>query len=99
MRMFPSLVNCCTINWIDPWPENALLSVGTEKMSDLTLEDEDKVAMKQIRTKMGELACKIHTSAIDFSAQFTQLMRRKVYVTPKNYIDTISMFYKILKER
>jgi len=46
MRMFPSLVNCCTINWIDPWPENALLSVGTEKMLDLTLEDVDKEGMK-----------------------------------------------------
>ena len=42
MRMFPSLVNCCTINWIDPWPESALLSVGSEKMLDLSLEDMKK---------------------------------------------------------
>ena len=24
LRMFPSLVNCCTIDWINPWPEDAL---------------------------------------------------------------------------
>ena len=30
MRMFPSLVNCCTINWVDPWPEDALLSVSQD---------------------------------------------------------------------
>ena len=28
IRMFPSLVNCCTIDWIKPWPEDALLSVS-----------------------------------------------------------------------
>jgi dynein heavy chain len=25
---FPSLVNCCTIDWFSNWPEEALLSVG-----------------------------------------------------------------------
>ena len=27
-RMFPSLVNCCTIDWYDEWPQDALLSVA-----------------------------------------------------------------------
>lgn len=27
-RMFPSLVNCCTLNWFDRWPEEALLYVS-----------------------------------------------------------------------
>lgn len=20
MRMFPSIINCCTIDWLNPWP-------------------------------------------------------------------------------
>lgn len=28
LRMFPSLVNCCTIDWFTEWPEEALLGVG-----------------------------------------------------------------------
>lgn len=28
LRMFPSLVNCTTINWFLPWPEEALSSVA-----------------------------------------------------------------------
>jgi dynein heavy chain len=28
LRMFPSLVNCCTIDWFSEWPEEALLGVG-----------------------------------------------------------------------
>lgn len=29
MRKFPSLVNCCTIDWLNPWPEEALFSVAS----------------------------------------------------------------------
>ncbi len=28
LRMFPSLVNCCTIDYFTEWPEEALLGVG-----------------------------------------------------------------------
>ena len=27
-RMFPSIVNCCTIDWFTEWPSDALLSVA-----------------------------------------------------------------------
>jgi len=27
-RMFPSIINCCAIDWFDKWPEDALLSVA-----------------------------------------------------------------------
>ena len=28
LRMFPSLVNCCAIDWFLPWPQEALRSVA-----------------------------------------------------------------------
>lgn len=28
LRMFPSLINCCTIDWFTEWPEEALQGVG-----------------------------------------------------------------------
>ena len=34
LRMFPSLVNCCTIDWFMPWPEEALKSVAMDKMTE-----------------------------------------------------------------
>ena len=33
-RMFPSLVNCCTIDWFSAWPEDALFSVAHRLLSD-----------------------------------------------------------------
>lgn len=44
LRMFPSLVNCCTINWFDPWPEDALLSVAKKFISTIdALKEEEKL--------------------------------------------------------
>ena len=42
--MFPSLVNCCTIDWFTEWPEEALMNVakGIVGSGDLELgADED----------------------------------------------------------
>ena len=34
LRMFPSLVNCCTIDWFTNWPTEALLDVAKGFVSD-----------------------------------------------------------------
>lgn len=33
--MFPSLVNCCTIDWFEKWPEDALLSVAQNTLAKI----------------------------------------------------------------
>lgn len=41
-RQFPSLVNCCTLDWFSKWPEQALLYVSTEFLKELP-ETSDEV--------------------------------------------------------
>ena len=44
-RMFPSLVNCCTIDWFIEWPREALLSVSQSAFEQVDLGgDEIKVS-------------------------------------------------------
>lgn len=38
LRMFPSLVNCCTIDWFTEWPEDALLGVAKSSFANLNVE-------------------------------------------------------------
>ena len=39
-RMFPSLVNCCTIDWFTEWPREALLSVAETFFEHVDLGDD-----------------------------------------------------------
>ncbi|KAG1710882.1 hypothetical protein DVH05_013606 [Phytophthora capsici] len=34
-RKFPALVNCAVTDWFQPWPKEALLSVGREKLKEI----------------------------------------------------------------
>jgi dynein heavy chain len=35
LRMFPSLVNCCAIDWFLAWPQDALKSVAEVFLNDV----------------------------------------------------------------
>ncbi|OAE31694.1 hypothetical protein AXG93_3384s1680 [Marchantia polymorpha subsp. ruderalis] len=51
LRMFPSLVNCCTIDWFSEWPEEALRSVASKFVSEMgmsqLMEAEGQVKIMQ----------------------------------------------------
>lgn len=43
LRMFPSLVNCCTIDWFLPWPKEALQSVAETFLDDVELDQREGI--------------------------------------------------------
>ena len=45
LRMFPSLVNCCTIDWFSEWPLEALDSVANTFLADVAKSFEDPKAL------------------------------------------------------
>jgi dynein heavy chain len=55
-RMFPSLVNCCTLDWFSRWPEEALLYVSSEFLKELDLPSEN------VRNALSEMCMTIHTT-------------------------------------
>lgn len=42
--MYPSLVNCTTIDLFADWPQDALLEVGERYLSQIELAGDDKVS-------------------------------------------------------
>ena len=38
--MFPSLVNCTTIDWFTEWPHDALEKVASKFLEDMDMDDE-----------------------------------------------------------
>lgn len=39
LRMFPSLINCCTIDWFQAWPEDALEMVANKFLEEVEMAD------------------------------------------------------------
>ncbi|KAK2953633.1 putative Dynein axonemal heavy chain 6 [Blattamonas nauphoetae] len=53
-RMFPSLVNCCTIDWVDNWPNEALYSVALKFFSSEHLGSDPAERMKEKKVDESE---------------------------------------------
>lgn len=92
-RKFPSLVNCCTLDWYDNWPEQALNSVSKEYFQ--VLENvEDK-----IKNDLSEIFSNIHRSVELAADRYYSELRRKTYVTPKSFLDCIQGYLDNLFKR
>eukprot|EP00698_Gefionella_okellyi_P007692 TRINITY_DN1880_c0_g3_i1.p1 TRINITY_DN1880_c0_g3~~TRINITY_DN1880_c0_g3_i1.p1 ORF type:complete len:4251 (-),score=1210.42 TRINITY_DN1880_c0_g3_i1:76-12828(-) len=91
LRMFPSLVNCCTIDWFAPWPEQALRSVALRFLSSTP-------GIKSV-PDIAEMCVLFHQTTAELSAQYLQELRRHNFVTPTSYLELISTFKTILAER
>ncbi len=44
MRMFPSLINCCTIDWFTEWPDDALTKVAQKFLATLETQENYRLA-------------------------------------------------------
>jgi hypothetical protein len=60
LRMFPSLVNCTTIDWFNNWPLEALRSVARSSCADLELGPTADGDAGEARMLEGVLAACVH---------------------------------------
>uniref|UniRef100_A0A8C4TE89 Dynein axonemal heavy chain 10 n=1 Tax=Erpetoichthys calabaricus TaxID=27687 RepID=A0A8C4TE89_ERPCA len=92
-RNFPGLVNNTGIDWFLPWPPQALQAVAQSFLG------ENPMIPSQHTEAVTGHVCMIHESVGEFSKIFHQKLRRSNYVTPKNYLDFISTYCKLLEEK
>lgn len=92
-RQFPSLVNCCTLDWFSRWPEQALLYVSNEFLKELP------DATEEVKSGLAEMCMKIHISVEEAADRFYESLRRRIYTTPKSYLDLISLYLQKLDEK
>ena len=89
LRLYPSLVNCCTIDWFEIWPEDALEQVAVRFTTDLNVEESVKVN--------AVVACKFfHICAKDISTRFYEASGRKTYITSAAFLDLISAYSDLM---
>merc|ERR1719506_2934073 len=100
LRMFPSLVNCCTIDWFLPWPAEALYSVADQKLGEMELAPNvplvSELPMKEEVLQMFKL---VHQSVEECADLFLAETKRPSYVTPTSFLELLAAFGMILKRK
>ncbi|XP_071830856.1 dynein axonemal heavy chain 1-like isoform X2 [Apostichopus japonicus] len=93
LRQFPSLVNCCTIDWFSEWPDEALMSVAKNFLSDIPdLDEGDEVV-----DGLVSMCVVVHQSVAEKSKMFLAELSRHNYVTPTSYLELLGIFAKLLQ--
>jgi len=89
LRKFPSLVNCCTIDWFTEWPADALLTVAESFMADIKMEAD-------VRKAVLKMCCYFQDSVSKISKDYFSEARRYNYVTPTSYLELLGAFRSLL---
>lgn len=89
LRQFPSLIHCCTIDWFQPWPADALESVAQHYLRPLKLDKFGR-GKEEVVVKVCEY---FHVTTRNLASRILDEERRHVYVTPTTFLhllDTLS---------
>lgn len=93
LRKFPSLINCCTIDWFTAWPSDALVAVAEKFLADVEMDS------PAVRKAIVDTCQYFHVSVMDHSERFLKQLRRQNYVTPTSYLELIIAFKSFLARR
>nr|XP_054101684.1 dynein axonemal heavy chain 1 isoform X2 [Callithrix jacchus] len=95
LRQFPSLVNCCTIDWFNEWPAEALKSVATMFLNEIPeLESSNEEIQGLI-----QVCVYIHQSVSKKCTEYLAELARHNYVTPKSYLELLHIFSILIGQK
>uniref|UniRef100_S4R9C8 Dynein heavy chain AAA module D4 domain-containing protein n=1 Tax=Petromyzon marinus TaxID=7757 RepID=S4R9C8_PETMA len=92
LRSFPSLISCCTIDWFQAWPEDALEKVANHFLDDVEMSQE-------VRDEAVVMCKHFHQSVRALSKRFYESLQRRTYVTPTSYLELIKTFKSLLERK
>jgi len=93
LRQFPSLVNCCTIDWFTAWPADALQAVAKKFLQTIPDLQED------VRVACGDMCQSFHSDSEGLAKRFKDELKRIYYSTPTSFLELIQTFKQLLAEK
>eukprot|EP00755_Sulcionema_specki_P039442 Sspe_Gene.24365::Locus_9652_Transcript_6_6_Confidence_0.333_Length_4767::g.24365::m.24365/K10408/DNAH; dynein heavy chain, axonemal len=95
--MFPSLVNCMTIDWYTKWPSEALEQVAC-RLFQKAASGSASTVQANVK-KLAPMCVTMHTTIEEKSEEMWNTLRRRNYTTPTSYLSLIASYLSILEER
>ncbi|CAK6435519.1 unnamed protein product [Pipistrellus nathusii] len=95
LRQFPSLVNCCTIDWFNEWPAEALHSVATTYLNEIP----EMEATSEVIEGLIQVCVYIHQSVTKKCIEYLAELARHNYVTPKSYLELLNIFSILIGQK
>ncbi|KAM9311612.1 dynein axonemal heavy chain 3-like [Gastrophryne carolinensis] len=92
LRHYPTLVNCCTIDWFQAWPEDALEKVANHFLDDVEMS-------QKIRNEAVFMCPHFHQSVVALSERYFQTLQRQIYITSTSYLELIKTFKHLLEHK
>jgi len=93
-RKFPALVGNSVIDWFQPWPEQALYSVGKKFLAQI-----EDLGGDAVRAQIETFMPFSFSSTNDAAKAYFEMEGRFVYTTPKSYLELLKLFSKILASK
>ena len=92
-RRFPALASCTVIDWFQPWPEQALASVGSKMLLGVDLGSPE--VCKAIEHFMPTAFVAVNKMCKAFAATEGKF----VYTTPKSYLEMLNLYNVMLEKK
>lgn len=95
IRNYPSFINSCTIDWLHPWPNDALSSIAHRFLKsdvEFLTNHEQNVAI--------DMFMEFHSTTLSLSKRISIDHRQQIYIPPKIFIESIDIFKeKLMKKK
>merc|ERR1712032_846049 len=79
LRQFPSLVNCCVIDWFTEWPADALRAVAARFLGEEEMDEKTCASCV-------DMCSVFHSSTSELAVRFKDELKRIYYATPTSFL-------------
>ncbi|RMZ70649.1 dynein heavy chain [Pyrenophora seminiperda CCB06] len=108
----PALFNRCVLNWFGDWSDQALYQVSSELTQSVDLDRANYVAPDSIpvayrglslppshRESVVNAMVAVHHSLRSKNAKLQKTQNRKMYLTPRHFLDFVAQYVKLYNEK
>ena len=85
----------CTINWFQPWPKDALVSVATHFLQSFKIA----ASTPEIKKNLYKTMASVQDSVSVACQNYFQRFRRSTHVTPKSFLSFINSYKEVYSKK